>query len=61
MIDDLCKFFRDIEADPTKIVKITVKDYLAIKRHTQDCDSCYNIVLRVDSIKPHNDIPFGRN
>jgi hypothetical protein len=62
MIEDMCKFFRDIEANPKKlIIGLKVRDYLALKNHIDGCDSCYNIVQRVDSSNPDKSITFSAN
>lgn len=41
MIEDYCEFFRNIEADPNKIVTgLTVRDFLKARMHLASCDEC---------------------
>ncbi len=64
MIEDFCKFFRDIEADPfAKIKGLTVRDLWKAKEHIMGCDTCYNISERVLARAPKEDVgpSFGVN
>ncbi len=48
MIEDFCKFFVDIEADPTaKVPPITIRDLLLAGQHLGTCDKCYESTVRV--------------
>lgn len=45
---DWCKYFADIEADPTALTpQITVREYLQARDHLQNCDVCFNSSERV--------------
>lgn len=66
MINDICKFVRDIEADPEAIVTgLTIGDYYMLKEHIFNCDSCFNSTERVLAKKEKHDdgntIGFGTN
>lgn len=62
-IDDYCKFFRDIEANPEALITgLTIRDYLYLREHLFNCDSCFNITERVNAKnKNQNTIGFGTN
>ncbi len=50
MIENMCKFIAEIEQDPEALVTgMTIKDYLLLRQHIQDCDNCYLATERVNS------------
>ena len=64
MIDDFCSFFKDIEADPKRLIKgMTVRDMYLAKAHLLECSECRDISERIlskyDSQEPP--IEFGAN
>jgi hypothetical protein len=63
MIEDFCKFFREIEKNPKKLIipRPTVREYLALKNHVNGCDNCNNIVNRVCASDTDTSIPFSIN
>lgn len=59
---DFCKFFQDIEANPTAIVpRLTVRQFYQAKEHLAGCDACYNRVERVNARAPKQEYPNGGN
>ena len=64
MIEDWCRFFADIEADPEAIVSgLTIGDLMAAREHLVGCDACYLRSERVLAQAPKPTIieGFGRN
>lgn len=56
IIDDWCKFFREMEADPSAIVHgMTIGNYIDGSEHVKVCDSCNVIVERVTANAPKED------
>lgn len=52
-----CKFFADIEADPTKIVKgLTVRQMIQAKLHINECQDCMDRADRVLANKPKDTV-----
>lgn len=50
MIDpvDFCKYFSDIEADPSAIApRLTIRQFLQAREHIYGCDVCFNRSERV--------------
>ena len=48
MINDFCKFIRDIHADPSAIVpEHTLGDLMSLKEHVKRCDVCDSLVSDV--------------
>jgi len=59
---DYCKFFSDIEKDPTALVPaLTVRQYLEARDHVMNCDNCFNRTERVLQKAPKNGIGFNTN
>ncbi len=60
---DFCKFFSDIEKDPTAIVPpMTVRQLLEAREHVMGCDTCFNRTERVLKKAPKkSDIGFFPN
>lgn len=55
---DWCKFFADIEKDPTaKVPDITVRQLFQAKEHVQGCDSCFNRTERTLAKQPKQQFP----
>jgi hypothetical protein len=53
---DWCKFFRDVEADPTKThTDIRVRELIEGREHLGSCDVCNCRVERVLAKAPRND------
>jgi len=54
---DFCKYFREIEQDPTALTPpITIKQFYEAKEHLNSCDVCYNRSERVLSKAPKVEI-----
>ncbi len=59
---DFCKFFSDIEKDPTAPVNITVRQNIEAGDHVRTCPTCYAICERVaGSTDNSNGISIGLN
>jgi hypothetical protein len=55
MIEDMCKFVKQIESDPEAIVSgLTVRDYLQLRLHIHTCEQCYESVDRVRERYPND-------
>jgi len=56
---DFCRFFADIEADPTAVVpQLTVIQYLLARQHILLCETCYDRCERVAEQNPKkNEFP----
>lgn len=65
MVDpiDWCKYFADIEADPSAITpRLTVRQWLQAREHVYGCDSCNLRVERVLAKEPKEQLPdIGMN
>ena len=49
---DFCQIMADIEADPKAPVELTVREFLALKEHVQNCDNCNVRVERTLAKEP---------
>ncbi len=58
---DFCEFFKAIERDPKAIVKLTIGEYFGAAQHVKECQSCADIVDKVDSMNPDKDNTIGFN
>lgn len=60
---DWCKYFSDIEADPSAITpRITVRQLLEAREHAHNCDVCNNRIERVLArVDKRNEIGFNKN
>lgn len=48
MISDFCEWFKDIEADPHRIVAgLSVREFLLAREHMAVCSDCSDLVDRV--------------
>lgn len=66
MIEDMCKFFADIEADPLAPVKCTLREEIQLQNHALRCKKCADIVDRILAKYPNRQsddpqIKFGVN
>lgn len=57
MIDNYCEFFKNIEENPSAIVKgLTVRDFYNARAHLYNCDVCFNRSERVIAQAPKETI-----
>ena len=57
---DYCRFFADIEANPTAIIDdLTIQEFLEARDHLYSCDACFNRSERVLKNNPKNQIGFN--
>lgn len=63
LLEEWCKFFADIEKDPSAIVtNFRIRDYLEARAHMDDCMTCQESAERVlarTSQNPPNRIGFN--
>lgn len=59
MIEDFCKWFRDIANDPEAIISgLTVRDYLHARMHLLSCNKCRELTEKVVAERPNDDPPI---
>lgn len=63
MIEYFCKFFRQIEEHPEKIINdLTIRDYLLARNHVASCEDCQATSDRIlAKAPPDNDNRIGFN
>lgn len=55
---DFCKYFSDIEKDPTAHPpRLTIRQFFEAREHLQNCDNCSNRVDRVMASAPEEPFP----
>ncbi len=57
-INDWCKYFADIEANPAvHPPRLTIRQFLQAREHLYGCDTCFNRSERVVAQAPKEQFP----